>query len=123
MKVLIVDDNETVRRIIKNIVVSPTVDVYECEDGSEAFELYTRLHPDLVLMDVEMRDVDGITATREIIKVYPKAKIIIVTSYDHEQMRQAATHAGASGFIGKENLFEIKKFISNYGAGTRGIKE
>lgn len=104
-------------------MASPTVDVYECEDGSEAFELYDRLHPDLVLMDVEMKDVDGITATREIVKVYPKAKIVIVTSYDHEQMRQAAKHAGASGFIGKENLFEIKKFISNNGAGTRGIKE
>lgn len=87
------------------------IDFEECEDGADALRCYEKTRPDWVLMDWEMRRMDGLTATREIIAKHPQAKILMVTQYDDEQLKEAARTAGAKGFILKENLMDLRRQI------------
>jgi CheY-like chemotaxis protein len=115
MKTLqIVEDNTKMRQLIKSLYSAYFNKIYECEDGSEALEIYRQNKPNWVLMDIVMKEMDGITATKQIMDIYPDAKIIIVTDYDDEELRQNAKSAGAYNYILKENLSELEKiFLSN----------
>ena len=102
-RVLIVDDSEPMRALVK-MTLSDVADVVgECADGADALAAYTRLQPDWVLMDVEMKNVDGITATRQITNSYPQARVLIVTNYNDNDLRRASLEAGAFWYIVKEN--------------------
>jgi len=107
MKLLIVDDNSVVRRLIKSLVAREADDVRECGDGAEAVALYSLERADVVLMDIEMKGLDGIAATRQIKTADSTARIIMVTDYDQPDLREAALKAGASGYVVKENLLEL----------------
>src|SRR5262245_60474703 len=106
MKLLIVEDNPAVRRIIRSIVAPLADEIHECEDGVGALAAYQTHRPDFVLMDVAMSSLDGIAATRQIRAADPAAKVIIVTNYDEADVREEAQQAGACGYVLKENLFE-----------------
>ena len=108
---MIVDDNPTVRRMLKSIVGNLADEAYECADGSEAIAAYGVHQPSFVLMDIAMGQLDGIAATRQIMKADPLAKVIIVTNYDEVDLREAAQQAGASGYVLKENLFEVRRLL------------
>lgn len=108
---LIVEDNRSMRRLIKSVVKDLALSVHECADGAEALSAYEAHCPEWVLMDVEMERVDGLTATREIIKFHPKAKIMILTKYATERMREKAEKAGASEYVLKENLLKIRDIL------------
>lgn len=112
MSFLIVDDNSVMRRAIKRIAVEYTDEIVECGDGAFAFAAYREHLPEWVLMDVEMKEKDGLTATREICAAYPKAHVVIVTKYDDRLMREAAAKAGAIGYVMKENLLELRGILS-----------
>jgi DNA-binding NarL/FixJ family response regulator len=108
MTLFIVDDNSRIRRTIRAIVASPSDTVVECSGGDLALELMSKYHPDLVLMDIRMSPVDGITATRAILKKDPGVRVVIVTEYDDSRLREEAERAGAAGYVLKENLLELK---------------
>ena len=110
-KILIVDDHTEMRRMTKFFLRDLPFEFEECADGADALECYEKTRPDWVLMDWEMKRMDGLAATKQIIKKYPQAKILIVTQYDDEQLKEAATKAGASGFILKENLMDLRRQI------------
>ena len=107
MNILIVEDNVAIRQLIRRLIGAATNQFYECEDGGQALDAYRQHQPDWVLMDVMTRGTDGITATREIHQAFPQAKIVIVTNYDDDDLRQAAAEAGACGYVLKDNLFEV----------------
>ena|SRR5437867_9369792 len=111
MKILIVENNSAVRRIIKSLVAEVAEEIHECADGAGALAAYTTYYPDYVLMDIAMEDVDGISATRQIKAADAAAQIIIVTSYDHADLREAARQAGACGYVLKENLLEVVRLL------------
>jgi len=111
MKLLIVEDNASVRRLIKSIVAGVATQIHECADGAGALEAYLAHRPDFVLMDIDMEDTDGITATRRIRAADPAARIIIVTQYDQADLREAAEKAGACGYVLKENLLEVVRLL------------
>lgn len=111
--ILIVDDNTEVRRMIRNLVEDLETDFCECSDGAEALSVYQKNSPDWVFMDVQMKKMDGLTATRQIKNSFPKAKVIILTNHSDEKTRRAAIDAGASAFVGKENLFELREIITD----------
>lgn len=108
MSFLIVDDNRVMRRMIRRVISEFADEINECKDGAEALSAYERFKPDWVLMDVEMPEKDGLTATREIFTAYPKAHIVIVTKHGDAEMRDAAARAGACGYVMKENLLELR---------------
>jgi CheY-like chemotaxis protein len=109
VKLLIVDDSASVRRVIRILIAGIADDIYECANGTEALTLYSAERPDVVLMDIQMghRGMDGITAARHIRAAYPAARIIMVTDYDQSDLREAAREAGACGYVVKDNLPEL----------------
>lgn len=112
MKLLIVEDNPSVRRILKTMVASLANEILECADGDESVIIYRAEKPDFVLMDINLRgETNGIDATSQIRDFDPNAKIIIVTSYDEKDLRQAADKAGACGFILKDDLLMLRSLI------------
>jgi CheY-like chemotaxis protein len=110
--ILIVDDNRQVREMIRSVVADLNKDFCECEDGAEALANFQIYQPDWVLMDIAMKEMDGLAATRQIIARFPKANIAIVTSYDDDGLRHAAKQAGASDYFIKENLFELRRLFT-----------
>ena len=111
MRLLIVEDNAGMRAMIRRVMDNPKAEFFECSDGLEAVQAFERIQPDFVLMDIEMKPVDGITATRQIKKTHPEARIIIVTNYGDARTREAARMAGAHGFVTKDNLLEVRALV------------
>lgn len=116
MKVLIVDDNSNMRAMIRKILEQNVPEiraVIECDDGAEAIELYHQNSPDWVLMDIQLKEMDGLVATASILSADPTAKIVIVTQYDDSKYRKFSKNAGAYGYVLKDNLFDILKIIQS----------
>ena len=113
MRLLIVEDNYQMRRLIKSIVGDLADLAFECGDGAEALEAYRAHEPDWVLMDIEMKTLDGISATRQIKAAFPDARVVIVTEYDNDDWRIEARDAGACGYVLKENLLEVRRILQS----------
>ena|ERR1700744_2020620 len=104
MKILIVDDNATIRRLVRLALKDRVDSILESTDGAYVNELYEQHLPDLVLMDIRMPLVDGLTATKQLIARFPKAKVLILTDYDEDDLRSEAQAAGACGYALKHHL-------------------
>jgi DNA-binding NarL/FixJ family response regulator len=104
IKVLIADDQSLVRAGFRVLIDSaPDLEVVgEAADGREAVELTRSLHPDVVLMDVRMPEMDGLAATREIVHGSEGPRVIVLTTFDIDEYVFEALRAGASGFLLKD---------------------
>jgi CheY-like chemotaxis protein len=111
VKILIVEDNAGVRRMLRRAVERLATEIHECEDGDDAIKAYAEQLPDLVLMDIYMPRMDGLIATRQIRKLHPAARVLVVTAYEDEELRAAAREAGACGYVLKDKLIELPQFI------------
>ncbi|MBI2429166.1 MAG: response regulator transcription factor [Ignavibacteriales bacterium] len=111
MKILIVDDNAGMREMIRMQVCTDDDNVIECSDGAEAVALFNQFHPDLILMDIEMKPMDGFTAAEKIFERDRNAKVVFVTDHNTSAFRTKAKKLHAVGFVSKENLHEIKNII------------
>jgi CheY-like chemotaxis protein len=112
MTILIVEDNPTVRRLIRRAISDIADNIFECEDGADALAAYDEHCPDIVLMDVRMRRMDGLSATRQLLRQHPDARIIIVTDYDDDELRNTAHKAGACAYALKHNLTELENVVN-----------
>jgi two-component system, NarL family, response regulator LiaR len=102
-RAIIADDDPLARRMIKDALQrADVVVIAEAQNGREAVELALHYRPDVVLMDVVMPEMDGIAATRRIIKEQPDQLIVILTSADDEEMGLLGLRSGASGFLTKD---------------------
>ncbi|WP_099361121.1 response regulator [Fredinandcohnia onubensis] len=101
IKVLFVDDHEMVRIGVSSYLsAQPDIEVVgEADDGKIAVDLALELRPDIILMDLVMKEMDGIEATRRIIESWPEAKIIIVTSFIDDEKVYPALEAGATSYM------------------------
>lgn len=96
--------------------------VAEAANGEEAIEAYARLHPDIVLMDLRMPVMDGLTATRAILADDPNARIIVLTTYDGDEDIYRALSAGARGYLLKDMMrTDLLGVIRAVHRGQRGI--
>jgi NarL family two-component system response regulator LiaR len=123
---MIVDDNDEIRRMLREVLADLADPIYECHDGGEAGAAYGTHRPDWVLMDVSMEPVDGIAATRHIIQAFPDARVVMVTQHADASLRNAAHQAGACGYLLKDNLLEVRRFLealSGERTRTIGVKE
>lgn len=109
--VLIVEDDGAMRELIKRVIGDLADSICECSDGRDALAVYEKYRPAWVLMDIRMEHMDGIAATQQITTAWPSARVLIVTSYTDEDLREAAHRAGACGFVSKENLLEIRRWL------------
>jgi two-component system, NarL family, response regulator LiaR len=101
ISVLFADDHEMVRIGISAYLSSqPDIEVVgEADDGASAVELALQLRPDIILMDLVMKEMDGIEATKRIIEKWSEAKIIIVTSFLDDEKVYPALEAGATSYM------------------------
>lgn len=112
MKVMIVDDSSTARLVIKSAIANDGIEIVECSDGQEAIDTFALHRPELVLMDLEMKHVDGFEATRQITAKFPDARVIILTSFDDENLKAAALSSGAQGYLLKGNKEQIRALLN-----------
>ena len=108
-KILIAEDDESVLEVLRLILSRENYQILTAKNGREAIDLYRFAKPELVLMDIELPEVDGITATKEIRSIDPNAKIIGVTAYARSK-GDALTLAGALEII--EKPFSRRKIVS-----------
>ena len=112
-KLLIVDDHAGVRTMIRQLAALPDHAVCECASGEEAVRLAREFAPDVVTMDLNLPGLGGLAATDVICGKHPAIQVVIVSAYDQPELRTAARGAGAMGFIAKDNLGELRGWLSN----------
>jgi two-component system chemotaxis response regulator CheY len=100
--IMIVDDSRTSRKILRDLLESAghTV-VGEARNGEEGIALYEQLHPDLVTMDITMPVLDGLGALKQLMKIYPLAKVIMITAAGQQKNVLEALKSGATDCIAK----------------------
>lgn len=104
VRTLVVDDHELARESLKYMLADAAgIEVIgEAHNGQEALLQCSRLQPDLVLMDVRMPEMDGLTATRELKSKHPKISVLMLTMHDNPDYLLEALKAGASGYVLKD---------------------
>jgi DNA-binding NarL/FixJ family response regulator len=121
-RVLLVDDQTLIRQGIRVLLMTEQgmEVVGEAANGSEALQLVEQLRPEVVLMDVRMPEMDGVTATRKITAAHPEIGVIILTTFDDEAYIFEGLRAGARGYllkdISSEEMAEAVRVVAKGGA-------
>ncbi len=105
-KTLIVEDNATYRGLLRESLQNlfPSMAIHEAAEGKEALQRVESLRPEIVFMDIRLPGESGLQLTRKIKTSYPDTRVIILTSYDTLEYREAAARCGAACFIAKDSL-------------------
>jgi DNA-binding NarL/FixJ family response regulator len=101
VRVLVVDDDDLMRAGLRSVLASDeTIEVVgEATDGRAAIGSVRALQPEVVLMDIRMPELDGISATREVLAISPETKVVVLTTFEDDDYVFGALSAGASGFL------------------------
>jgi len=103
ISVLLCDDHTLFREGVKEILKDhPSIQILEASNGREAVEMVQQLRPDVVLMDIAMPDLNGFEATRRVLRVSPRTKVVMLTMYEEEDVITRCLKAGASGYVLKD---------------------
>ena len=113
---MIVDDHAEMRTLIRSLLSGVAQEFVECADGAEAVATFPAEHPDWTLMDVVMPGLDGLVATRQIKAQFPEARILVITQHQSLKLRDSARAAGATAFLGKDELTQVETILN--GGGT-----
>jgi len=107
-RILLADDHKIMREGLRSLLAEAfdMEVVAEAEDGRSAVELAKKLSPDVVVMDISMPDLNGVEATRQILKYAPRAKVIALSMHSDRQFVARMLEAGASGYVLKDAAFE-----------------
>ncbi|MFB0620802.1 response regulator [Streptomyces sp. AGS-58] len=102
-RVLIADDEELIRTGFRLILTSRGIEVIgEAADGAQAISEAERLRPDVLLMDIRMPKLDGLEAAKRVLRLLPRCRVLMLTTFDLDRYVYAALAAGASGFLLKD---------------------
>ena len=109
MKIILIDDDPIVSSSLKTILeVNENIQVLELgSDGNQALNLYIKHSPDIILMDIRMKDVDGIEASKEIINYDPNARIVFLTTLLDDEYVEEAFNIGVKGYLLKQDFANI----------------
>jgi DNA-binding NarL/FixJ family response regulator len=101
VRVMLVDDDDLMRAGLRSVLSSDeTIEIVgEAGDGREAIERIRALQPHLVLMDIRMPHVDGISATRQVLSAFPEVRVVVLTTFEQDDYIFESLAAGASGFL------------------------
>jgi DNA-binding NarL/FixJ family response regulator len=122
IRIMLVDDHFLVRMgLIGTLGAEEDMAVVaEAENGSEAISQFRRVHPDVTLMDLRMPGMDGVEATAAIRREFPKARVVVLTTYDGDEDIHRALEAGAAGYLLKEIQREdLLRAVRDVHAGRR----
>ncbi len=122
IRIVIIDDHQLFREGVKHILeMEPGFQIVaDGEDGKVAIDLVRKHKPDVILMDINMPDKNGIEATKELVKEFPDVKVLILSIHDDESYVTHVLKTGASGYLLKEmdanSLIEAVKVVADGGA-------
>lgn len=122
IRIVLIDDHQLFREGVKRILAmeSEFEIVADGEDGTQAVELVEQYHPDVILMDINMPNMNGVEATRELVTTYPNVKVLILSIHDDESYVTHVLKTGAAGYLLKEMdadaLIEAVKVVASGGA-------
>jgi two-component system, chemotaxis family, chemotaxis protein CheY len=117
-RVLIVDDANFIRVLLRSVLVPNGFEIVgEAKNGTEAVQLYRRLKPDVVTLDITMQEKDGLQAAREILIVDPEARIVMVSALGQRQLLIDAARVGIKDFVLKP--FSPARILSAVHRATR----
>ena len=104
-RILVADDHEVVRHGVRSLLEAhPGWEVIaEASDGRDAVEKASQMHPDVVILDIGMPNLNGLEATRQILRGHPGARVLILTMHESEQVVREVLEAGARGFLLKSD--------------------
>lgn len=113
INILLVEDHMIVREGLRRLLESEEdlAVIGEASNGREALALAIELSPDVVLMDIEMPSGNGLEAMRRILKFLPETKIIVLTAHSDEAHAQKTIHAGAAGFLPKQDSVNVLRRV------------
>src|SRR5688500_17472770 len=109
VRLIIADDQASVRRALRmELELEPGAEVVgEADDGASALELVEAVQPHVVLMDLRMPGMDGLSATKALRESVPNVGVVILTLYDDPATRSLALEAGAVAFVGRHESCEV----------------
>ena len=109
MNIIIVDDDSLVAGALKTILeINPDINITATgSDGQEACELYRRYQPDILLMDIRMKNMSGLEASALILKEFPDARILLLTTFSDDEYIIKALRLGAKGYLLKQDYASI----------------
>lgn len=122
IKIVIIDDHQLFREGVKRILaMEPGFEIVaDGQDGSQALELVKLYRPDVILMDINMPNMNGVEATKELVQAFPNIKVLILSIHDDESYVTHVLKTGASGYLLKEMdadaLIEAVKVVASGGA-------
>ncbi len=120
-RILIVDNDDSFRQVLKRTlrVFLPTTAIDEAAGGIEALQKVDTLPPDLIFMDIRLPGENGLKLTQRIKTTHPKITILILSSYDKPEYREAASRFGADRFLVKTSLnpIELEALVKSYQKG------
>jgi CheY-like chemotaxis protein len=121
LKIMIVDDHAEMRRLLRSALNHLTSEFVECADGAEAVTAFSQQRPDWTIMDVTMKGMDGLEATRRIRRQSPAARILVLTQHDTPVIRREALEAGACALLSKDQLTDVEAVLT--GSGGSGSRD
>lgn len=111
MKLMIVDNDDTMREVIRGIVTRPGDEVVECTDGDQVVSAFSAFQADWVLMDIQMAHISGLQATRLLKDSFPNVHVAILTQYRGQEFRDEAKLAGAEQYLLKDDLSSVRQSL------------
>jgi two-component system, NarL family, response regulator LiaR len=123
LRVIVADDDPFARRLIKSVLEQTgMIVIAEAKDGHEAIELGVQHRPDVIVMDAVMPGIDGVLATRRIIKALPDQVVVMLTSASEVELGLLALRAGAVGFLSKEfDIDALPRALEGVRAGEAAV--
>ena len=113
-RILVVEDSTMMRKVIMKVLKEAGYEIVgEASSGADAIEMYKELKPDIVTMDITMRGMDGITASKEIMDIDGDAKILILSNLDEDKYRDEVDKLGAIGLVNKHKTDQILELLGN----------
>lgn len=113
-RILIVDDSSIMRKMIKKTLENENHNIVgEAKNGKDAVQMYKTLNPDVVTMDITMREMDGFAAAKEILAFDAKAQIIFLSNLDEDKYSEDVKRLGAKGYVNKHKVKEIIHLIES----------
>ncbi len=110
-RLLVVDDAPYVLKALRDILEACGYEIFEAVDGEEALSRYSEVRPDVVLMDILMPKLDGVSATKRILKEDPGARIIVISAVGKIGLEEECLQAGAKKFVVKP--FKVKELLGS----------
>ncbi|MDR1604416.1 MAG: response regulator [Gracilibacteraceae bacterium] len=112
IKLLIVDDQKGIRRLLQEVFSESGYDIETCANGLRALELITEFDPDLVIMDIKMPGLSGIDVLRRLRATDPKRPVMMMTAYGEQHYVDEAQSLGVVNFINKPfDIDELKAYV------------